>query len=107
MQQVSSLPTPVSWKKLQLLLVGYDEEKAKALVDSFQKGFSIHFRGDLIPADHKTLISAMQNPDIVEDKLRKELDKGRIAGPFDSEPFPDFKTSPIGLVPKKTKGQFR
>ena len=106
-QQVSSLPTPVSWKKLQLLLVGYDEEKAKALVDGFQKGFSIHFRGDLIPADHKTLISAMQNPDIVEDKLRKELDKGRIAGPFDSEPFPDFKTSLIGLVPKKTKGQFR
>ena len=30
-----------------------------------------------------------------------------IAGPFHSEPFENFKTSPIGLMPKKTKGQFR
>ena len=32
---------------------------------------------------------------------------GRIAGPFDSAPFPDFKCSPLGLVPKRKEGQFR
>ena len=52
-------------------------------------------------------MSAKQNPDIVDNKLAKELQKDRIAGPFNSEPFENFKTSPIGFVPKKTKGQFR
>lgn len=65
------------------------------------------FSGDVIPGDDKTLISARQNPDMIDQKLAKELEKGRIAGPFDSRPFKTFKTSPIGLVPKKSKGQFR
>ena len=52
-------------------------------------------------------MSAKQNPDIVDNKFAKELQKDRIAGPFHFEPFENFKTSPIGFVPKKTKGQFR
>ena len=32
----------------------------------------------------------------------QELEKGRIAGPFNSLPFKSFKTS-IGLVPKKVE----
>ena len=39
--------------------------------------------------------------------MAKELQKDRLASPFDSEPFENFKTSPIGLVPKKTKGLSR
>ena len=102
-----TLPTPVSWKKLQRLLHGYDEIKADRLVEGFKKGFSIHFSGEIVSADQKTLLSAKRNPNIVDAKLAKELEKGRIAGPFDSEPFENFKTSPIGLVPEKIQGQFR
>ena len=54
----------------------------------------------MIPVDHKTLMSAKQNPNIVDDKLARELERGRIAGPFHSKPFENFKTSPIVLVPK-------
>ena len=61
----------------------------------------------LIPRIKKTLLSAKRNPNIVDAKLAKELEKGRIAGPFDSELFENFKTSPTGLVPKKIQGQFR
>ena len=67
----------------------------------------MHFSGEIVKGDPKTLLSAKQNPDIVDIKLAKELGKGRIAGPFSVEPFVHFKISPIGLVPKKVQGQFR
>lgn len=31
----------------------------------------------------------------------------RVADPFIYLPFPDFRVSPIGVVPKKTPGEFR
>ena len=40
-------------------------------------------------------------------KLAKELDAHRLAGPFSSPPFPVFRVSPLGLVPKKVEGEFR
>ena len=49
-------------------------------------------------------MSAKQNSDIVDGKLAKELQKGRIAGPFHSEPFENFKRSisinPSSFIPK-------
>lgn len=55
----------------------------------------------------KNFISANQNPDIVRQKLEKELSEDRIAGPFHTPPFKNFRVSPIGLVEKKTKGEYR
>lgn len=43
----------------------------------------------------------------MESKLRIELEKGRISGPFDHPPFPNFHCSPMAIVPKKTPGEFR
>ena len=51
--------------------------------------------------------SALQHPDIVDDKLAKEITAGRIAGPFSSPPLEDFRVSPLGVVPKKSPGEFR
>lgn len=53
------------------------------------------------------MISALQNPAAVTAKLSKELEAQQIAGPFYSLPFPVFQISPLGLVPKKTEGEFR
>ena len=44
-------------------------------MQGFEHGFSIHFSGDIVPVDHKTLMSAKQNPDIVDDKLAKEIQR--------------------------------
>ena len=46
-------------------------------------------------------------PDIVREKLNKEITAGRIAGPFQTPPFPDMFCSPLGIVPKKNPGEFR
>ena len=46
-------------------------------------------------------------PDIVRQKITKELEAGRVVGPFQTVPFPDFRVSPLGLVPKKQPGEYR
>ena len=39
--------------------------------------------------------------------IDKELSLGRVAGPFPSPPFPNFHSSPLGLVEKKEPGAYR
>ena len=45
--------------------------------------------------------SAREAPDLVEHKLHKEFALGKVVGPFESIPFPNFRVSQVGLVPKK------
>ena len=47
------------------------------------------------------------NPTSVTEKLSKELTAGRIVGPFDVPPFDPFRVSPLGIIPKKSPGEFR
>lgn len=44
---------------------------------------------------------------MVDTKIKKELEAHRLAGPFQFPPFAPFRISPLGIVPKKTPGQFR
>lgn len=53
------------------------------------------------------LKSCQLNPDLVRQKLLKEVLLGRMAGPFKHPPFTNLRISPIGLVPKKDSHEFR
>jgi hypothetical protein len=44
---------------------------------------------------------------LTEQKIEKEIKAGRVAGPFNYLPLINLKVSPIGIVPKKTIGDFR
>ena len=101
------LPTPVRADRLILLLDGYDPSIVKCLRRGFTEGFSIHFDGDLPAIFSKNLITAIQQPPVVEAKLFKKIEAGRIAGPFECPPFQEFRISPLGVVPKKVPGEFR
>ena len=90
------LSTPIKVDKLQLYLEGYPARSKQYLLDGFSFGFS-----------SKNLISAITNPTAVDAKLDKEIDLGRIVGPFDSRPFSVFHISPLDLIPKKLPGEFR
>ena len=46
-------------------------------------------------------------PDLLDSHIQKELEAGRVAGPYSFPPFNHFQCSPIGLVEKKEKGKFR
>ena len=88
-------------------LSGYDHSLVQFLESGFTFGFQLHFDGPRCSQDAPNLLSAMQNPAAVNAKLSKELDAHRLAGPFSSPPFPVFRVSPLGLVPKKSEGEFR
>ena len=101
----TKLPTPVNLEILSKLLRGYLENNH--VLAGFQNGFSLKFKGPQITSEYKNHQSVLKNPDIVSNMLNKELKKGRIAGPFSSPPFPNFRVSPLGLVPKNEAGKYR
>ena len=99
--------TPVRVARLECLLHCYEQHKKHFLVDGFRCGFRVNFVGDRLPYESPNLKSVLDQPDIARIKLRKECDAGRIVGPFRTPPFADFRTSPLGVVPKKDPSEFR
>lgn len=77
------------------------------LFQGFTEGFQISFTGDPPLSKPKNLKSAYDHPEVIEKKIRNELENNRIEGPFDSPPFEVFVMSPIGVVEKKEKGKYR
>ena len=102
-----SPPTPVNPERLKHLLAGYDPTISEFLFHGFKKGFSIHFEGIHFSGDSNNLISAIENPSVVDAKIAKELEAHRLAGPFHNPPLTPFCVSPLGVVPKKNLGEFR
>ena len=85
---------------------GYEEDKKNYILDGFREGFSIGCTNVNSIKEPKNLKSAYANPSVVDAKLQRELDAGRMIGPFDRSPYPNTIISPIGLHPKKS-GDFR
>jgi len=79
---------------------------AKLLIHGFSNGFRLGHTGPRTHFLGKNLASAELNAKIVLEKLTKEVLAGRMAGPFNSPPFPNLRISPVGLVPK-ADGTFR
>ena len=93
--------TPVKVDRLESLLAGYSLPLKKFLVDGFRSGFRISYIGEYSHFESPNLQSALHSPDVAFAKLQKEIDAGRVVGPFHALPFPSFRTSPIGIIPKK------
>ena len=101
------LPTPINLNRLEPYLNGYFADIISTLISGFTHGFALHFSGVVNTQEGKNLPSALANPTVVDKKLAKELSALRLAGPFTAAPFRPFRVSPLGLVPKKTIGEFR
>ncbi|PFX34145.1 hypothetical protein AWC38_SpisGene941 [Stylophora pistillata] len=98
---------PVRVNRLDFLLHGYTPAMKQFLVDGFSFDFRIKFMGERRPFESPNLKSAPEQPHIVTAKLDKELAADRIAGPFPSPPFSNFRCSSLGIVPKKDPPEFR
>lgn len=101
------MPTPVIPKTLDCYLDGYDENIRQQLLQGFTEGFRLGYEGPNKNLVSKNLKSANDNPEIISQKMDSEMQANRIAGPFDSPPFPTFRTNPLGLVPKNSGSGFR
>ena len=102
-----NLPTPIQVNRLIPLLTKYHQGLTLYLCSGFQHGFPIHSEGPRLASVAPNLLSAQQHPHVVDEKLAKELAAHRLAGPFDTPPFPNLRISPLGVVPKKTPGAYR
>ncbi|XP_072171827.1 uncharacterized protein [Diadema setosum] len=103
----SRAPTPIKLGHMIPFLKSYDKEEAQFLCDGFEKGFHLGYMGPRVTVKSRNLQSAKDREDVLVDKIMQEVDMGRIAGPFESPSFENFRCSPVGLVPKKTPGEFR
>ena len=101
------LPMPIKFNRLLYLLSGYNHSTVMFLSNGLTRGFPLHFQGIRESSQAKNLSSAIQNPTVVDAKIAKELAAGRLAGPFVFPPLSPFIVSPLGVVPKKSPGEFR
>lgn len=78
-----------------------DKEITSLIFVGFSEGFPVpEFKGEGCLMV-KNLKSVDLFPDVVREKIAKELASGRVAGPFKCAPFVNFRISPLGVVPKK------
>ena len=71
---------PVRVKALSELLQGY--HNAERVVSGFTHGFMLDFKGPETPLSSHNASSVLMNEQVVADKIKKELEMGRITGPF-------------------------
>lgn len=100
--------TPVKLEKMHHWLMLYpDREKAEVLIEGFSSGFKLPvFTGQGCVLVNN-LKSVRMLSHVVREKLIKEIAAGRVAGPFVSPPFLNFRISPLGVVPKKEPNSYR
>ena len=86
--------TPVRIDRLASVLRDYDPFLKNFLIQGFSYGFHIHYSNLRSSFESSNLLSANDQPNIVTDKLHKEIEAGRVAGPFSAPPFDNFVVSP-------------
>jgi hypothetical protein len=103
-----SLPTPINIFALQEVLATYPvQPDAAELLHGFTHGFDLKFQGPRLPQRCHNLQSFSNNLQVGVQKVNKEVQAGRIAGPFNQPPFPNLHCSPLGLVPKRELNEYR
>ena len=97
-RDIDEIVMPVDVEKLKELLIEtkYDKEESIFLIDGFPHGFDIGYEGE-----SHNIPFTVGNKHILWEKIAKEVNTGRYAGPFDEIPYQNYIQSPIGLVPKK------
>ena len=86
---------------------GMYSNRRDLLISSLQNGFNIGYAGPHFTLISKNWKSAYDYPDALSQNILIELQEDRIAGPFREPPLLNFRTSPIGIIPKKEPNKFR
>lgn len=99
--------SPIRVNEVEKSLFSYPlQNTAKELIYGLTYGFKLQYSGTRLPVKAKNSKSVSEHPDVVRQKLDKEIALGRVAGPFDCPPLPTLRISPIFIATKKN-GDFR
>ena len=100
--------TPLNVDLLATELVNHpDTSFVNSLVNALRYGTRIGYQGPQRERVSRNLVSASQHPEVISANLDKEIQLGRVAGPFPSSPLPHLQCHPIGVVPKKHSTDWR
>ena len=99
----ATISTPLhleTWKKQ--LASHPDQDFAQFIVKGISGGFPIGVdpAASLVSA-RRNMSSAMENPQVIEDYLSKEVLAGNILGPYSLSALPDIHINRFGVIPKK------
>ena len=101
--------TPVKIEQLENMLEHHpDREFVSYLVSGLKEGF--HTMVENQPQQSfecKNLLSARENPLIVDQLINSEVEKGFLKGPFHHPPFDNYRVSPLGVATGKYSGKKR
>ncbi len=98
---LTEICTPVCAEVLAQYLEGYSADDKEFVLRGFREGFHLNSSIDKkVTIETNNMPSAEAHPEIVWEKITKEVNDGRVAGPFDRTPFEHYICSPLGLVPK-------
>ena len=103
MRGLPSVSTPINIQQLATYLEHHpDQEFVHYLLTGLKEGFftGIHHlpRNSL---ECRNLLSARTQPNITQELIHKELQKGFLAGPFEHPPFEIYRINPIGIAEGK------
>ncbi|XP_052428992.1 uncharacterized protein LOC127970440 [Carassius gibelio] len=103
------LSTPVNIFRMTIELAHHpDKEFTNYLLSGLKHGFNPGVVCELTQNTVcRNLQSALAEPDIVANLIKKEVDSGFMIGPFNTPPFKTFRVSPIGVATRKFSGKKR
>ena len=78
-----------------------DDRFTSTLISGLTHGFHIGYSGPRSPLYAKNLRSTLEHADVVDEALSKEMAEHRLSGPYSHAPYPNLRTSGLGVVPKK------
>ena len=72
------------------------------VLDGIRYGFRTGFDAELVQLQSKSsnLRSCLDHPEVIDAYIAKEVQAGRVVGPFPAPPVPHLHISPFGVIPK-------
>ena len=109
-QPLNVINTPLLWRTWEDELHQHpDRRLVDYIIQGLHEGFRIGFCGSSssVQRAHRNMLSAVQNPNVVQEYLVKECVEGRIFGPLPISDFPMVHVSRFGVIPKGSSGKWR
>ncbi|KAJ1210247.1 hypothetical protein NDU88_005613 [Pleurodeles waltl] len=90
----------------ELLNTYHNKEDELLLIEGFMEGFRIPIEKEIILGPTRNLKSAVEHPWVVDQKVQKGKQLGRIEGPLEKPPLQNLVISSLGVVPKEEPSQY-
>ena len=99
------IQTPLVWESWKAALSEHPNRNyTEYLLSGIKNGFRIGYSHTTCKcrAARGNMVSTLENPEVVDEYLTKELQEGRIADITDNAGLLPIQTSPLGVIPPKT-----